>query len=171
MSASETDTVLDWWQHNIADRNNSAARGLAARLRRAGTIEALAEQQVHQLGRRIGLTGPYDGQRLADIARTLAEVRENSSETLFRRLGPSSPDAEDALLSRLRFQRLLRSEGEERLTAIRRAITMADRRCNVAQLGRDLQWLDTERTLQRWCFDYFRGDEPAVTPDKISEDE
>lgn len=171
MSASETDEVLDWWQHNIGDRNNSAARGLAARLRRASAVEALAEQQVHQLGRRMGLNGPYDGPRLADIARTLAEVRENSSETLFRRLGPSKPDAEDAVLSRLRFQRLLRSEGEERLTAVRRAITMADRRCNVAQLGRDLRWLDNERTLQRWCFDYFRGDESAASPNMISKDE
>lgn len=170
MSLSETDAVFDWWQQNIAARKNSAARGLAARLRRAGAIEALAEKQVHHLGRRIGLTGAHDGKRLADIARTLAEVRENSSEPLFRRLGPSKPDAEDAGLSRLRFQRLLRSEGEELLTAIRRAITMADRRCNVAQLGRDLRWLDSERTLQRWCFDYFRGDELAATPDMISKD-
>lgn len=170
MSASETDPVLDWWQHNIADRNNSAARGLAARLRRAGAVETLAEQQVHQLGRRMGLYGPSDGPRLVDIARTLAEVRENSNDTLFRRLGPSKPDADDAILSRLRFQRLLRSEGEERLTAVRRAITMADRRCNVAQLGRDLQWLENERTLQRWCFDYFRGDESATSPNMISED-
>tara|TARA_R110000737_G_C14587501_1_gene486887 strand:- start:1358 stop:1867 length:510 start_codon:yes stop_codon:yes gene_type:complete len=154
---SDIDPIFDWWKRCIADRESGAARALSAKLRRAGEVEALAHPQVHELALRTGLR---DARRLALLVRVLAEVRENKGEPLFARLGPSRLEEDDGALSKLRFQKLLRSEGDELYSALRRAITMADRACNVTRLGRDLRWLG-DKTRQRWCFDYFGGQAPA----------
>ena len=59
-------------------------------------------------------------------------------------------------MSALRFQRLMRVADGDLTDALRRAILMADRRCNVAALGFDLlHW--SEKTRSRWCFQYFGG--------------
>jgi CRISPR system Cascade subunit CasB len=76
---------------------------------------------------------PGRADQLVRLSTLLAEIRENSAETLARRVGGAEP-----VLSSLRFQRLLRAEGEELTDHLRRAIIMADRRCNVAALAADL---------------------------------
>jgi len=80
-------------------------------------------------------------------------VREHGSMSLARRLGGPDP-----VLSHLRFQRLMRAQGDELTALMRRAIGMADRRCNVAALASDL--LNWEATRPRWCFHYFGADAP-----------
>lgn len=146
--------TLGWWSREIAPRDIPAAKGLSARLRRAAPLAVLCEPAVIQLGRALDL-GPARAGQLVRLATLLAELRDNSAETLARRLGGAEP-----VLSSLRFQRLLRAEGEELTDHLRRAIVMADRRCNVAALAADL--LGWEAARPRWCFHYFGAEAPAT---------
>ena len=157
---SKGQIILGWWGRAVGDRQSGRARALAARLRRASPIEALAEAEVHDLARRLALR---DGARLARLVTLLAEVREQVPQTLARRLGGAEP-----ALSSLRFQRLMRATDEELLEALRRAIIMADRKCNVAALGEDLlAW--TERTRGRWCFHYYGAETPEALSKETTE--
>lgn len=144
------EVCADWWRGSLADREAGAARGLAARLRRADALAVLAEPAVQMLTRRLGM-GPTDAPRLIGLVQVLADLRESDHATIARRLG--------GVLSPLRFQRLMRVEGEEFTTQLRRAVVMADRRCNVARLAGDLlAWHHPEvgdRIRAQWCFDYF----------------
>lgn len=153
--------ALGWWAREIAPRDIPAARGLSARLRRAAPLAVLCERSVQDLGTALGLRAPQ-ANRLIQIATLLAEVRNTSAETLARRLGGQEP-----VLSSLRFQRLLRAEGDELPDHLRRAIIMADRRCNVAALAADL--LNWEAARPRWCFHYFGADAPAKMSEEIPE--
>lgn len=142
--------VLGWWGRRLG-RDDGRSRALAARLRRAGTVDALTEPEVHELARSLGLR---DAERLARLVMLLAEVRTHVPQTLARRLGGTAPK-----LSHLRFQRLMRASGDELTDALRRAIVMADRSCNVAALGVDLlDW--SEWTRGNWCFHYFGAEAP-----------
>ena len=150
---TEGQIILGWWSRNIGDRNSPAARGLAARLRRAGQVEVLGEGPVHELARDWGLK---DAALLVRLVQVLAEVRGHTGPRLAQRLGFGDPPK----LSTLRFQRLMRA-GDELLDALRRALVMAERGCNVAALGSDLlHW--NEATRSRWCFDYFGAEAPAA---------
>jgi CRISPR system Cascade subunit CasB len=154
--------ALGWWAREIAPRDIPAARGLSARLRRAAPLAVLCEPSVQDLGAALGLRAPQ-ADRLVQMATLLAEVRDTSAETLARRLGGQEP-----LLSSLRFQRLLRAEGDELTDHLRRAIIMTkDRRCNVAALASDL--LHWEAARPRWCFHYFGADAPAKMSEETSE--
>jgi len=154
MTGTETTpgaVILGWWGQHLGDREAGHARALAARLRRAQGAAALAEAAVHDLARRLDLR---DGTRLIRIVTLLAEVRSHVPQTLARRLGGAEP-----VLSSLRFQQLMRAEGEELVTGLRRAVIMADRQCNVAALGADLMfWSD--RVRETWCFHYFGAAAP-----------
>ena len=145
-------TILGWWSQALADRQSGRARALAARLRRATPVAALAEPEVHDLAHRIGLR---DAARLARLVTLLAEVRTHVPQTLMHRIGGPEP-----ALSPLRFQRLMRASDEELPDALRRAIVAADRTCNVAPLGEDLLFW-SEKTRGRWSFQYFWADTPA----------
>lgn len=157
-----------WWRERLANRESGAARGLMARLRRADALGVLAEPAVQALARDLGL-GPKHAGVLIRLAQVLAELREDASETLARRLGGAEP-----VMSHLRFQRLLRAEGDEATTALRRAVLMADRRCNVDRLAADLlvwehpEWGEAAR--RRWIFDYFAAPQPASGGDQISQE-
>lgn len=145
-------TVLGWWGVNIAARDNPRARGLAARLRRAGPVETLCERAVQDLARALH-AGPAQAERLARMVQVVAEVREQDSLTLAARLG-------GGVLSELRFQRLIRAQGEERDALLRRAIQMAERHCNVAALARDI-WVWDDAIRARWCFHYYGAEAPS----------
>ncbi len=148
--------ALGWWSREIAPRDDSpAAKGLAARLRRAAPMAVLCEPAVIQLGRALDIRPTRAGD-LVRLATLLAEVRENTGETLAMRLGGAEP-----VLSRLRFQRLMRANGQELTDQLRRAIHMAEHKCNVAALTLDL--LHWERARPRWCFHYFGAEAPAKT--------
>lgn len=144
--------ALGWWGVHIGDRESAAARGLAARLRRAAPMAVLCEPAVQDLARSLGM-GPARAQDIVRLAGLLAEVREHDGAPLARRLGGAEP-----VLSGLRFQRLMRAEGDELVALLRRAIAMAERRCNVAALASDL--LHWQVARPRWCFHYFGADAP-----------
>lgn len=154
--------IRDWWAANLADRQSGAARGLAARLRRGTAIELLTEPAVQRLAQ--NLTS-HDALRIVGLVRVLAELRGETGTTLARRLGGNDP-----ALSPARFQRLMRSDGEDRGAALIRAIrSLPDPACNIAALGRDL-WFWDDRTRARWSFDYFAAPVPDAlkTPEAIS---
>lgn len=155
--------ALGWWSREIKPREIPAARGLAARLQRAAPLAVLCEPKVQDLAKALGI-GPGQAERLVQLAVLLAEVREHGGETLARRLG----EGENPRLSSLRFQRLMRADGEELADQLRRAILMADRKCNVAALAADL--LNWEAARPRWCFHYFGADAPIETPVKETEE-
>ncbi|KQB12025.1 type I-E CRISPR-associated protein Cse2/CasB [Rhodobacter capsulatus] len=145
--------ALGWWSKHIAPRETPAAKALSARLRRAAPLAVLCEPAVQDLARGLNI-GPGQAERLVQLAVLLAEVRETGPERLARRLGGPEP-----VLSALRFQRLIRAEGDELTDLLRRAISMAERKCNVAALAADI--LHWEAARPRWCFDYFGADAPA----------
>ncbi|MGO4909820.1 type I-E CRISPR-associated protein Cse2/CasB [Pseudorhodobacter sp. W20_MBD10_FR17] len=146
--------ILGWWGRALGDRERPAARALAARLRRAGPIEALVEREVQELARALSL-GPNDAPRLARLVCLLAELRDHVAAPLAARLGGAEP-----VLSTLRFQRLMRAEGDELVPLLRRAIGMADGKANIAALGADLLFWN-DKTRARWCFQYFGAETPA----------
>lgn len=150
--------AMGWWSRNIAPRDNAAARGLSARLRRAaGPIAVLCEPAVHELARGLRF-GPEKAGKLVQLACLLAELRDHDGTPLARRLGGTDP-----ILSRSRFEKLIRAEDEELTALMRRAILMADRRCDVISLAGDLlYWNDVTRN--RWCFHYFGADAPRDDP-------
>ncbi|MDO5632326.1 MAG: type I-E CRISPR-associated protein Cse2/CasB [Paracoccus sp. (in: a-proteobacteria)] len=158
MSVKLSDTgqiIRNWWAAHLADRQSGAARGLAARLRRAQGTEVLAEPAVQDLARHLDTR---DALRLIALVQVLAELRFDAGLTLARRLGGPEP-----ALSTARFQRLMRSDRDTLATALIRAIrSLSDPGCNIAALGRDL-WFWNDKTRARWSFDYFA----APIPDKL----
>ena len=149
----DRDIVRHWWRERIGARESSAARALAARLNRGEGVEVLAERAVHDLALSLRLTGAP--MRLVPLVQVLAAVREDRGGPLARRLG-----GDPAVLSALRFQRLIRAEGAELALQIRRALPMVERACDVGALGADLiDWSDATRA--RWAFGYFDATPPA----------
>lgn len=148
--------AFGWWAEYIEPRDtNSGARGLAARLRRAGPIEVLCEPAVHQLAQALHVSGgEKETGKLVRLVRLLAEVRARDAAPLAHRLGGKEP-----VLSHGRFESLMRAEGENLTDLMRRAIVMADRRCNIGSLARDI-WNWNDRTRTNWCFGYFHADAP-----------
>lgn len=161
--------LLGWWKRDIADRNAGQARATSARLRRAqGPAAVLGERAVHDL---LDLVRRDDGippamkrrlrepRALARMAVVLAELREHHRHPLPRRLG-----GEDPVMSELRFRRMLSAEDDELAAALRRAATMADRKCDVPALARDLLWWGEAERI-RWCFQYYGTEPPAAQDD------
>lgn len=150
---SERDIIRNWWHQRIGQRESSAARARAARLNRGDAIDCLAERAVYDLGTTLGLL--RQPETLLPLVQVLAAVRQDAGGPLPRRLGePLSP---------LRFERLIRAEGEELAALIRRALPMVDRSCDVGRLGADLlHWTDATRA--RWAIEYHGGRLPESMP-------
>lgn len=155
--------ALNWWSKNIKPRENSSAKALSARLRRAATLDALCEPAVHELYESLQRNSELKriaAERISRLVCLLAEVRDhNKNKTLAQCLG----GGKTAVMSPLRFQKLMRVEGDELAASLRRAILMADCCCNVASLANDiLYWGDMVR--RRWCFHYYGSDVPGNSP-------
>ena len=153
-------TLATWWREVLRPGDdNSVARALRARLRRAETLDVLAQRQVHDLV----ATAPWLRARpeaLIRAVQVLALVERNDARSLARVLGAGDPPA----MSRARFERLVRSEADDLSRALRRALALTDGGCNVASLGRDVLNWDGERgddIRRTWYFDYFNAGRPA----------
>ncbi len=149
-----------WWKQHISRRDEAGQRGLSARLRRADIIKILCEPAVHELYRDLRMK-PSQSYDLARLATLLAELRSNDRQTLAQVLGGEKP-----ILSRSRFEHLIRAKGDDLTDGLRNAIHMLkpERRvCNVAVFAADL--MNWEAARRRWCFEYFDPDTPAPTND------
>lgn len=146
--------AMGWWSAHIAPRENAAARGLAARLRRAaGPVAVLCEPAVHELARSLNFRQER-AEKLVQLVSLLAELREHDGKRLPQLLGGAKP-----VMSNARLEKLMRARGEELTSLMRRAILMSERRCNIASFAEDLiYWND--KTRNRWFFDYFGVDAP-----------
>lgn len=155
-------TIRNWWWAQIGNRDSSAARARAARLNRADAVAVLAERAVCDLARDIGLLDRPE--TLVPLVQVLAAVRTDGGGPLPRRLGQGDTPA----LSPLRFERLLRAEGAELATLVRRALPMVDRSCDAGALGADLiHWGDETRAA--WAFRYHGANPPARAATDTSE--
>ncbi|OWU68331.1 type I-E CRISPR-associated protein Cse2/CasB [Marinibacterium profundimaris] len=156
--------IGEWWWQSLGNRDLPAARARAARLRRAQKVEVLADPAVHDLARELGL-GPARAEALIRVVQVLAELRGRGPR-LARAAGAGDPPA----VSRLRFERLIRSTEEELATAVRRVLPMVGRACDPGQLGRDVLIWD-EATRIRWSFEYFGAPapDPAAKEDTTEE--
>lgn len=152
--------IRGWWRERIGARESSAARALAARLSRGDAIDCLVEPAVYKLGG--GLDLLRQPERLVPLVRVLVAVRSDEGGSLARRLGGE--------LSATRFERLIRSDGNELADRIIRALPMVERTCDVGRLGADLLiW--TDATRNRWVIDYHGGPEPEADAAGASSDQ
>ncbi|MDD9985158.1 MAG: type I-E CRISPR-associated protein Cse2/CasB [Spirochaetaceae bacterium] len=161
----------DWWRALTADQSagRGARRGALARLRRAVTpLEVMQEPEALRLIARL----PRNPERVATLAGILAYVRETEGRTVARSIGRASLDDEKAILSEVRFRRLLQARNDELelLEAMRRIVRLTSGKVNVYDLSYAvLHWGD--RVRKRWIFDYYgvsestpSGDHPALSP-------
>ncbi|TPE64799.1 hypothetical protein FJQ54_00715 [Sandaracinobacter neustonicus] len=156
--------IAVWWRINI-EADHAPQRALAAKLRRAGTGEALGHREVIDLYDRVVAADAWLGRRLRHdpaplgaLARVLAHVRQHDPKhSLAWRLG-----GDDPAMSPARFERLMRaSDIDEVATALIRALPMAGHGCAVGRLGRDLlRW--GEQGPNDWYFDYFHTSPPET---------
>lgn len=160
---SQGQIIRHWWGEYLGDRDSGAAKGLAARLRRADPLQVLCEPAVHVLASRLDTREP---ERLTRLVRVLAELRGDNKDRLAKRLGGPEP-----VLSLMRFQRLMRSDSEALTTALVRAVhylKTESRSCSIAALGSDL-WFWDDRTRAKWTFDYFAAPQPESLEQSSSE--
>lgn len=146
--------AFDWWRRlnprgGVQPGPHKAA---LARLRRAATpTEVLLESEALRLVARL----PYSAKKAAVLAGVLAFVRESDDKSVARAIGRNSLDDEQsALVSEVRFRRLLQSRDEELMEAMRRLVRQMKGCANVINLSNAiLYWGD--KTKQRWIFDYY----------------
>ena len=159
----------DWWRSLTADQSagRGARRGALARLRRAVTpLEVMQEPEALRLIARL----PRNPERVAVLAGILACVRETEGRTVARSIGRASLDDEKAILSEVRFRRLLQARNDELLEAMRRIVRLTSGKVNVYDLSHAvLHWGD--RVRKRWIFDYYgvsestpSGDDSVLSP-------
>jgi CRISPR system Cascade subunit CasB len=161
--------AADWWRRlqPVLDgkRNPLADRAALARLRRCASVrEAMQEPATIGLFRALGWHNPAHLPKVALTAAVLASVREAGHGHFARAIGPKDPSKpETALVKPLRFRRLMEAAtSDERLTAFRRAVTLAGGTANPADLAAALlDW--SERRRMDWIFDYWNAaDRPAA---------
>jgi len=148
--------ATSWWQElNPPDGLRTGnERAALAHLRRAGTpLEAVRETATLSLIQRLPHYRNKD--RIAALAGVLAWVRENDDRPVARVIGRGSLDNSDAVMSEVRFRRLLHAADDgELMDAMRRLVRLADRKVNVRDLSNSvLYWGDGVR--KRWIFDYY----------------
>ena len=149
----------DWWQRlNRRDGPHLGQRRAAlARIRRAATpIEVMQEPEALRLIERL----PRNPDRVAQLAGVLAFVRESEERSVPRAIGRASlDDGDEALVSEGRFRRLLQTQDNELMDAMRRLVRMAKGKLNVHDLSSAiLDWGDGyrgDRVKRRWIFDYY----------------
>ena len=145
----------DWWQRlTTKDGAQSGCRRAAlARMRHAATpIEVMLEPEALRLVARL----PHRPERSATLAGVLAFVRESDDSRVARAVGRTSLDADQPppVLSEVRFRRLLQTQPDELMAAMRRLVRLTKGRANVRDLSSTiLYWGD--KVKQRWLFDYY----------------
>jgi CRISPR system Cascade subunit CasB len=166
--------VVDWWRELQPDHahNRAGDRAALARLRRCTTVaEAMQDPAAIALYRRCGGSDPRDLPTVGLAAGVLAHVRADDPHQLrvARSLGPKTGEGgETALLKPLRFRRLMEAETlDERLTAFRRMVALANGALNVSDLaGALVNWSEARR--MRWIYDYWNAGQPTAASEETT---
>lgn len=168
---SSAERAAEWWrrlQPNFSneERNPQGDRAALARLRRCGSVnDAMQEPATIGLFRALGWHSPDLLPKVALTAAVLASVRKPGRGRFARAIGPESPSQpETALVKPLRFRRLMEADtDDERLTAFRRTVALADGTADPADLaGALLDW--SERRRMDWIFEYWNAADRPVAP-------
>lgn len=151
-------TVERWFNRTLGESGDAARRGdrraTRARLRRAKSpLEIIQEPEALRLVAM--LSGGHGGaDRVAVLAGVLAFVEEKDERKIARAIGRSSLDDDDAVVSEIRFRRLLQTPGRELLDPMRRIVRMNKGKANVRDMSDSvLYW--GERVRRCWIFDYY----------------
>ncbi|MDR3515120.1 MAG: type I-E CRISPR-associated protein Cse2/CasB [Azospirillaceae bacterium] len=171
MSRLQPAKAVAWWRALQPDPDHSRKgdRAALARLRRCATIaEAMQDPATIALFRCCGGADPDDLPTVGLAAALLAHVRRDDpgATLIARRIGPdNTDDPATALLKPLRFRHLMAADTpDERLTAFRRLIALADGTLNLFDLATALLCWDEERQ-RRWVYDYWNAGQPTRTAD------
>jgi len=143
--------LVEWWG------GLERARGDRAALRRCRSAQEIAfVPAFHRLRHDLSRIAPVDAEKLAVVAGILSHVRKNDYSLRFAQQMATSKDGGDrALVSGLRFRRLLKIEGRDDLYgAIVRIVRLLDGSVNIASLADGVYWWN-ERTKNNWAFDYY----------------
>lgn len=165
------DKALYWWR-DLQDMRDGkvnllADRAARARLRRASREDALSDEAVTALYRRIWGNAfvPNRMDLAVRLALVLAHVRREDTRHAGEALGDGG---ENAVLKPLRFKRLLQAEdSEDIIREFRRAVDLLGNTANVRNLaGLLLNWGD-EPTRTRFAFEYFGA--KAAVPETVEQ--
>lgn len=180
--------ALAWWRRHCDPMNRQVDPGTRARLRRARShLDVLRVSAAADLARRLGAVPtthaapPWRLYAALDLARVLAHVKEHETRHPMRAAGwkgfPGDKKESEAgdqrpVLSEARFRRLLETgEGEEKVLAFTRLVTILGGMINVEQLASDfITWNHPEygdRVRERWVFEYLDAGNAAPEPPPI----
>ena len=153
--------AANWWRE-LTEKDSAgrltlgARRAALARLRRATTpLEVIMEPEALRLIARLPGAGDPYRERAAILAGVLATVREEDSRPVARALGRDALDEVDsACMSEARFRRLLQTDDDALMEAMRRIVRLAGGKVDVYDLSfAILHWGD--RVKKRWIFRYY----------------
>lgn len=170
MTQTAVQITVGWWRALQPDLANGRPgnRGALARLRRADLLAAMSQPETIQLFRALGRTQPCQLPRIGLVAGILAHVRADGmgSGSVARLLGPTDPmKPETALMSPLRFRRLIEASSEEEaLLVFRRMVALLGHILPVSDLVASLLDWNDERRL-RWTYDYWGAGRPFAPAD------
>src|SRR2546423_338880 len=131
-SRDASENLMAWWKS--LDNNRSDR----ARLRRCKShIEVVFEPAFHNLRQRLQAREFQAGQALAHVAGILSHVKNHSADRSFaEQLALTKPGNNQAILSGLRFRRLLAiKERDELFVPLLRVISMLDGTANILSLA------------------------------------
>ena len=144
----------EWWRTLAVEPGRRGPRRAAlARLRRATTpLEVLQEPEAMRLIKELPGENP---DRVAVLAGVLALVRATDTLPVARAIGRKELDDEtSALMSEMRFRRLLQAGDPELMESMRRLVRLAGREVNVHGLSAAiLGWGDAIK--KKWIFEYY----------------
>ena len=161
-----------WWLETFSS-DTGVARATRAHLKRCVTPQdALAVDATHDLLRRIQTEAPSccrnrKAENLAEkagiIAVIVASIKDSESKTLPRLLGQIPKNSGSSVMSKTRFERLMRTkEPKELIAAMRRSIEFSPTP-NVAALAEHLFYWGTDGTSIKWWLDYFGTSDSIIT--------
>jgi len=153
----EHQRLLEWW-HALADN-----RGDRAALRRASSVQqVMFNPGFHRLWHRLRNTRWNRSERVALIAALAARIKQNDARKPFAaQLGSPPAGREKAVLSGLRFRRLLQTSlSDDLLQACSRAIAIRNGQANIVNLAESVYWWN-DRVHRQWAFDYYAANPSA----------
>jgi len=153
----EYQRLLEWW-HALADN-----RGDRAALRRASSVQqVMFNPGFHRLWHRLSNTRWNRSERVALIAALAARIKQNDARKPFAaQLGSPPAGREKAILSGLRFRRLLQTDRpDDLLQACSRAIAIRNGQANITNLAESVYWWN-DRVHRQWAFDYYAANPSA----------
>lgn len=144
--------AFQWWSELTAKRAGRR-RAALARMRQAATpLEVMFEPEALSLIQRL----PRNPDRAAVLAGILACVSTDDSRPVARAVGRASLDDDQspAIMSEVRFRRILQTPADGLMDAMRRLVAMTKGQVNVRDLSAAvLYW--NERVKRDWIFQYY----------------